>query len=230
MVAAIAHIRPGNENLLRVGPAAVDVSAASLPVTMTESATHGGWTVVTSGTCARTCGLVRLDQKDGLPLTPQSAVAAAAPTRVCFNSTECVQPGLRVPFRPAPAIAHGLRLQSAPGGGFTTMLNGQLKPTVQATAVEPARQYVLRGFARTNGVGKLRFECNFLTFGGAPSADPLARNALTIANASYIGWHETSVWEPLLLRLVSPGDAAFVRVGATVEDGAVLDLFGVWLS
>lgn len=141
-----------------------------------------------------------------------------------------VQPGLRVPFRPAPAISHGLRLRSV-SGGAVAILNGQLKPSVVATAVEPARQYVLRGFARTNGLGKLTFECQWLTFTGRPTADPLARNSLPMDNASWIGYHSgTSVWEPLLLRLVSPGDAAFVRIGATAVNGAVLDLFDVRLS
>ena len=240
VVAGIMHVRPGNENLLRVGPAAVDVSGAALPTAITSAEVSSaagpvaGWTVLSSGTCtshtpAGKCGLVRLDQKDGLPLTPQSAAAAAAPTKTCFNSTTCTQPGIRVPFRPTPAVGSGLRLQSVTGGA-TSILNGQLTPSVQATAVEPARQYVLRGFVRSNGIGTIRFLCNWLTFSGTKSGDPLARFDLAM-NSSWIGFHGGSaVWEPLLLRLESPGDAASVRVGATAEDGAVLDLFDLRLS
>ena len=147
---------------------------------------------------------------------------------------------LRQPFTPSNATVievticagHGLQLRSV-GGGTVAILNGHGGgiPSVVATAVEPARQYVLRGFARTNGLGKLTFECQWLTFTGTPTVDPLARNSLPMDNASWIGYHSgTSVWEPLLLRLVSPGDAAFVRIGATAADGAVLDLFDVRLS
>ena len=226
VVALRARISPGSENLLRAGPAAVDVSAASLPTALASAGTHGGWSLSASS-CAQ-CGLLRLDE--GLPLTPESAAAAEAPTKAGYNSTDRVQPGLRHPFRPSPAVHHGLRLESD-AGGSVTVLNGQLEPTMAATAVEPARQYVLRGFARTNGAGQLRFECRWLTFGGQPTADPLARNHLPMANASWIGFHHgRALWEPLLLRLESPGDAAFVRVGATAADGAVLDLFDLRLS
>ena len=94
VVAGIARILPGRENLLRVGTAAVDVSAASLPTTLTRlddtAVPHGGWSLVASGSCTHSavCGLVRLD--DAMPHTPESAAAAAAPTRTGYNSTHLV--------------------------------------------------------------------------------------------------------------------------------------------
>ena len=107
VVAGIARILPGRENLLRVGTAAVDVSAVSLPTTLTRlddtAVPHGGWSLVASGSCTHSaeCGLVRLD--DAMPHTPESAAAAAAPTRTGYNSTRLVSPtasALTVPSYP----------------------------------------------------------------------------------------------------------------------------------
>jgi hypothetical protein len=210
---SVLQIRPGRRNLLRTGIDSgagrngVDVAAATVPLDPKSCADAGGWNVTAS-----TQGSAFHSLSTGLPAT----------TSTELHHTDVVQVGLRyssVGYRMPPVVTRALRL----AGGVAT--DGTLNISMPAVSVSPTNQYVLSGHVRTNGVGRFVVHTVWLDFDGVPSSDSLARTTMEM-NCSWLGWHEAqALWEPLLLRLESPGDASMLQLGFSVTGGAVVDLY-----
>ena len=166
---------------------------------------------------------------NGLPVT----------TSTQLRHTDTVQIGQRyssVGYRMPPVVTRALRLDAGVtiirslNNAVESLETGRLNITMRtAVAVSPANQYVLSGYVRTYGVGSFVVHTAWLDFDGVPSADPLARTTQEM-NCSWLGWHEAqALWEPLLLRLESPGDASMLQIGFGVAGGAVVDLYDLGL-
>jgi hypothetical protein len=137
------------------------------------------------------------------------------------------------PFRWPAAVRRGMRLTTA-------ITSGAVKITVPGGGlpVAPAHNYVLSGWIRTNGVGKITINTQWMTFDGQLTAPdkhcPMEHmSGATVCGtrvsmpmeSAWVGFHdETPLWEPLLIRLESSWDAAYLKLGFQATQGAQLDL------
>jgi hypothetical protein len=220
-VLSALEIRPGRRNLLAIattgpGGGQVDLSASTVPSNPKSCADAGGWQVNVSN---RAPDSVFHSLITGLPAT----------TSMKLRPSDTVQAGQRVStigYRKPPSVARAVRIGAGGGAGLGSSLNISMHMPV---GVSPATQYILSGYVRTNGVGTFIVHTDWRNFNDEPSVDPLARPTQELA-ASWLGWHnEQPVWEPLLLRLESPGDGSMLRLGLSVAAGATVDLYDLGL-
>lgn len=223
--ASVVVIRPGRTNLLRTSQSAVDVSAASIPLSVAAghdfSATPiGGWMVNVSGSQSSFHGLNATE-------LPKLGYFEQPLPNTAFQHT-------KTPFRWPAAVRRGLRLRSEALPSSSAII----RVPDPGLPVEPATNYVLTGWVRTNGIGTITIHTQWLTFAGVPSgrdeqcdfehksdATVCGARATLPMNSSWVGFHENMpLWEPLLVRLESAWDAAFVRLGFEASAGAQLDL------
>ena len=131
------RIRPGRTNLLS---GRVNAAAVPLQPTASKSATWGGWTL--SRCCTSGCNFRAMDS--GLP---SPALRTTIPENIQL------QPGVVLPPTVPPverALRIDSRLATSHADGVTVVLDHENMP-----AVEPAHQYVLSGWARSNGIGSI---------------------------------------------------------------------------
>lgn len=225
MVASATIVRPSSVNLLRTGyPSAIDVSSASIPLGVPAghdfaAAPMGGWVVRSSGNGSSFHGLDTAE-------LPNFNHVKQPPANTSFQRT-------KAPFRWPATVRRGMRLTTAASGAAVNI-------TVPGAGlpVAPAHNYVLSGWIRTNGVGKITINTQWMTFDGRPAAPdqhcPVEHMAGTTVcgtraslpmESAWVGFHEeTPLWEPLLVRLESSWDAAFLLLGFEAAEGAQLDL------
>ena len=183
------------------------------------TAPMGGWVVNVSGTGASFHGLDTAE-------LPTFNYIKQPPANTSFQRT-------KAPFRWPTVVRRGMRLTNAGSSSVVTI-------TVPGTGVPvaPAQNYVLSGWIRTNGVGKITINTQWMTFDGLPTSPdkhcPMehmpgttvcgARSSLPMQSI-WVGFHEgTPLWEPLLIRLESSWDASYLRLGFEAAVGAQLDL------
>eukprot|EP01050_Picozoa_sp_SAG11_P014359 SAG11_NODE_1760_length_4302_cov_1.941708_1_plen_269_part_00 len=225
MDASVTVVRPSSVNLLRTGyPSAIDVSSASIPLAVIAghdftASPMGGWVVNASRD-----GLFHgLDTAE----LPTFSYVKQPPANTSFQRT-------KAPFRWPAVVRRGVRLNAtASGAAVTITVPGRGLP------VSPAQNYVLSGWIRTSGVGKVTINTQWMRFGGQPTDPdkhcPMEHTAGTTTvcgtraslpmESAWVGFHDgTPLWEPLLVRLESSWDAAYLRLGFQATEGAALDL------
>jgi hypothetical protein len=190
----------GAHNLLRT---AHDVSGAAVKAGPVNATDNGGWS--THG-CATGCNFGPL--RHPLPST-----------------TAGLKPG------PAPVAAVTLASASGPAGWVNAtigMAGAAVLPRGVRVSVEPGRNYVLSGWIRTNGEGRVALTPLYFGFGGE-SCSAVAPAAMSLPG-SMIGFHVGRPhWEPLLLPVTPPADAAVLALQFGASEGAALDLYALAL-
>lgn len=122
---------------------------------------------------------------------------------------------------PAPAVA-ALRLSGAAG---------DVRATSARFAVAPGTTYVVQGHVRSGTAGDLaqaapqvRVVASFLRFDAKPAAPTPNATVLEAAAGAIGSLGGVPTWEPLLLRVAVPADAAWATLSLRVDAGAVLDV------
>jgi len=191
---------PGRHSLLR---GVYDVSGATVKpqhgLAQTPVAAGGGWS--TSGGCA-----------------------ASASSGCSFGPLFGPLPRTTAGLQPGPAPFAAVQLVS--GNGW---VNATLGLTTTATApitVEPGQNYVLSGWIQSNGKGHVTCVAVFRRFDGSncSAATVVVMSLPSVLIGFHIGHPH---WEPLLLPISPPGDAARMELTFGAQSGATMGLYAL---
>ena len=131
--------------------------------------------------------------------------------------------------RTSPAPTHAVRIAaaSAPDSRVLATAGCDAKGQPQI-AVEPARSLILGGFVRTGGgSGNVSVSARFARFDGSPTADGASPTVLLELPAHAVGFPS---WEPLMLGVTAPGDAARMALEFGATAGAALEVYALDLK
>eukprot|EP01047_Picozoa_sp_COSAG01_P064339 COSAG01_NODE_8498_length_2763_cov_1.614489_1_plen_416_part_00 len=207
-----ANISLASERLFNPGPhnllaPVMDISAATIRPGPLPRISVGGWSATG---CLKGCTFGPVPSGTPMPR---------------------IHAGIKGGSSPAPLTA--VRLSSPSAQASVSWVHAAIGGTPSSNTsnlfVEPGHNYVLSMYMRTNGRGRIQLKAIYFRFDDSPAMS--VPTEIMGLPSNKIGFHNSiSHWEPVILPVTPPADAAKMVLQFSVIEGATMDLYSLSLN